>query len=446
MHLKSILSNVSQFSFFLILNVLLLNSLIVFTDKSYLSFFYLYNNEIFNFLYISFFFTLILLYLCKLKNYSLLDVNLIPFYCLIFYTLLKLTFNFSFEIIKQSLQISIIYLLYFFIKNIDISKLKKLIIISNIIVIYSIILKFHSSYFFSSNFFYFINLDFIGIETLKFIEANYDKYQSTNQFNYFNIILICIFFMNIMLKTYNNSIINLFTITFIFLCLAISANLYTKIILIFFILFYFINYNKLYITKLLSLFIILLTVTSPFYISSKYLDHFFVKTVKILSNPYNNQIVPKEKVCLSGTDLIYSNNSSNKDIICFNNNHFTYDLKSFRLRQNYQNAILYELYSSKYKLILGLDETQLKKLHSKGIFPHNSYLDIFVKHGLLGLFLFSFFTLYFIYKKHDKYLIIFSYPVFLLMMFDDYFIGNMFSASIIVWMTLYLSARIQENP
>jgi hypothetical protein len=447
MRLKKNLSNLCEYSFILIFIILLINSLLVFTDRNndYLIFFNTHNKEIFNFSYLGFFFILSLSYLCNFSNYSFKDKKLIPLYFLLFYVFCILTLNFTFEGLKNSLQLLIIFLLYFFITGLNISKLKIPIFISNIIIFYSIFVELYDFKIFNDSFFYIFSPELLGIQTLNFLEGKYPAYVTSSQFNFFNIIIICFFFINIILKSYRYSWFNLFIITFIFFYLILFSNLYTKIILIFFVIFYLVNYKKLFFNKLFNLFLLLLIIILSFYMSNKNIDNVLVKILNKIDYPKKLIKTDNAIHCLPEGEILFSNNSSIKQNVCFQKKDLYYHLKSFRIRQSFQNKIFNELYSNKSNLIFGLKKNDLKNLYSKGIFPHNSFLDILMKHGLLGLILFLLVILYLLNKHYSRKSIIFALPIFSLMAFDDYLIGNMFYTSMIIWTTIYISLKVDEN-
>lgn len=448
MHIKKISLNLNEYIFVLIFIVLLINSLLVFTDRNdtFLIYFNKYNKEIFNFSYLIIFFIISVSYFSQFSNYSLINKKLYPLYFLLFFISFFLILDFNFDSLKNSIQLLIIFLLYFFIKNLEILKLRRIIFILNLIIIYSIIIKFYDVDFISNSFFYLINPEYLGIQRLKFLSGYAEaEFVDASQFNYFNIILICFLFINIIIKSYLNSLINLFTITLIFLYLIIDANLYTKTILIFFVIFYLINYKKLIFNKLTNLCFLVFIVISSFALSHENIENFLVKFFVKIDKQETVKKNLIQRNCIAINKKKKLDNLGKNELVCFFNQNFYYHLKSFQKRRSYQNEILNEIYYNNSNLIFGLKKNDLKKLYSKGFFPHNSYLDILINYGLLGLILFLLSLLYLFNKHYNRQSIIFGFSILSLMAFDDYLIGNMFFTSVIIWITIYLGMNIRGD-
>ena len=457
MHLVSILKYL-EVIFFSIIAILLLNTLIIFTETSYLSYLHIYNKLIYNTAYLLIFLILIIFYFYEIEKDKIKKNFLIYFAVFLFLTI-KLTYSFNYEFLKDLVQILIIYLLFSFFKKKKIN-LKKFIFTSNIIIIFSLFLKMWSvSQFFNETLFYTLNLDYFGFSLERSLQSKNFLYMYASYFNHFNVILLSFLIINLITKSYINSTFNAFVLISIIFYLIYFSNLYIQIsTVIFFSLYiYEVNYlnknihleKKKNFTILLKLFLFF-AFLSPFLLTSKFFDNSLVSSMKVLDNHVlKTKNFPKTH-CLDETKLkiitkeIDKLNLENNDIICFSNPNFKYHLKSFRLRIKYQNKFKEELFKNKSFFILGLEKEKLKQIYSYGYFPHNSFLDLVLKFGIIGLIIG--FLIFIKLINSNKNLIISPLIILLFsMVFDDYLFGHMFLVSIILWISVNLSLMNHNN-
>ena len=110
MHLVSIIKYL-EVIFFSIIALLLLNTLIIFTELSYLSYLNIYNNLIFNSAYILIFLILFIFYFYEIETEKI-KKNFLIFSLILLFLIIKLTYNFNYEFLKDLIQISIIRLFF----------------------------------------------------------------------------------------------------------------------------------------------------------------------------------------------------------------------------------------------------------------------------------------------------------------------------------------------
>jgi len=78
-------------------------------------------------------------------------------------------------------------------------------------------------------------------------------------------------------------------------------------------------------------------------------------------------------------------------------------------------------------------------LFNYGIFPHNSFIDIFTKLGIFFLILTSIFLFYIFknfLKKENFFGLIFLYVIIFSMSLDDYLFGHRYEMTAIIWILL----------
>lgn len=451
MHLVSIIKYL-EVIFFSIIALLLLNTLIIFTELSYLSYLNIYNNLIFNSAYILIFLILFIFYFYEIETENI-KKNFLIFSLILLFLIIKLTYNFNYEFLKDLIQISIIYLLFNFFKK-KIIYLKKFILISNIIIIFSIFLKMWSeSLFFNQTLFYSLNFDYFGFYLETNLHSKNFLYMYASYFNHFNVIIFAFLIINLITKSYINSTFSAFVLITTIFYLMYFSNLYIQIstVILFSLYILEINYlnknnhleKKKKFTFLLKLFLFFIFL-SPFLLTTKFFDNSLVSSMKVLDNHFlKTKNLPKIH-CLDELELKIINkktdklNLQNNDIVCFGNPTFKYHLKSFRLRVKYQNKLKEELFKQKHFFIFGLEKEKLKQIYSYGYFPHNSFLDLLAKFGIIGLII-GFLCLIKLINSNKNIIISPLIILFFSMAFDDYLFGHMFTVSIILWITVNLS-------
>ena len=243
MHLVSILKYL-EVIFFSIIAILLLNTLIIFTETSYLSYLHIYNKLIYNTAYLLIFLILIIFYFYEIEK-DKIKKNFLIYFAVFLILTIKLTYSFNYEFLKDLVQILIIYLLFSFFKKKKIN-LKKFIFTSNIIIIFSLFLKMWSvSQFFNETLFYTLNLDYFGFSLERSLQSKNFLYMYASYFNHFNVILLSFLIINLITKSYINSTFNAFVLISIIFYLIYFSNLYIQISTVIFFSLYIYEVNYL---------------------------------------------------------------------------------------------------------------------------------------------------------------------------------------------------------
>tara|TARA_A100001015_G_C14864535_1_gene661732 strand:+ start:243 stop:977 length:735 start_codon:yes stop_codon:yes gene_type:complete len=240
-------------------------------------------------------------------------------------------------------------------------------------------------------------------------------------------------------KNYKDSIFYQFSTVFIFLYLLFYSNFYTQISLIFFLIITFFERIKYLKLKNFFLVLIIFIIFSPWITYNQY-------SLKILKNSFLLlEILEKPKNsrrCFDKNDELVKDleiKEITNQHTCFRTN-LVFHYKSFYKRYEYNKKII-----NYGNSLIGFKKKELKNLYDQGIFPHNSYLDIYTKFGYLGLF---FFGIVIIRVLNNKSVFTNYSPlitIFFTMIFDDYLIGHMFSLSIFIWLIILLTKNYETK-
>lgn len=118
-------------------------------------------------------------------------------------------------------------------------------------------------------------------------------------------------------------------------------------------------------------------------------------------------------------------------------------------RVGYQDQIIEIVKKDKINFIFfGLKKENINLIINKGIFPHNSYISILLKYGLV-FYIFFFYLIYTVISKNNNYFTILFLIMFCLsQIFDDYLLGNRSDLTFIFWYLLAITfsyTNLEEN-
>ena len=285
---------------------------------------------------------------------------------------------------------------------------------------------------------------------------------SSYPINHKNCFIFIVFLMNIFFLKKNILNFNYFFLLFnIFFLLSylINSNTYIQILSIFSLFIFFIEFEFLKRKKILIILFVLIT-----------LSHFAINSFTLnLSKNFINHIYSLDSSMLKTNCSDISKNFTEKEarqkysLSDFENNAIFHDKSGFDEYINFlpncinaasnlkfvqigmiKRAIfqdkIYSLIKSDYKsfLFFGLSKKNYEKMLLGGFFPHNSYLSIMIKYGLIFYILF-FFLLVIIFKKNRNiYLVLFFVLFSLTQIFDDYLLGNRSELTFFFWYMLSL--------
>ena len=431
--------NILDIIFFLILFYLILNTILVFSEGSFLGFLGKYNNFLFDFIYLSIFLILLCKYFIKLEITAHRN-NIFLIFTIAVFFLLKYSIDSSELVIKDFIQIIILIILWISFDQYNKKILRSFFLLLNIVSIFAIIVFFIiNSDFFQTSFFYLFNFNEILLFKDRSLKEDIYNYVVTSNFNHLNIFFLLFFIFNVHVKNYKDSIFYQFSTVFIFLYLLFYSNFYTQISLIFFLIITFFERIKYLKLKNFFLVLIIFIIFSPWITYNQY-------SLKILKNSFLLlEILEKPKNsrrCFDKNDELVKDleiKEITNQHTCFRTN-LVFHYKSFYKRYEYNKKII-----NYGNSLIGFKKKELKNLYDQGIFPHNSYLDIYTKFGYLGLF---FFGIVIIRVLNNKSVFTNYSPlitIFFTMIFDDYLIGHMFSLSIFIWLIILLTKNYETK-
>lgn len=302
--------------------------------------------------------------------------------------------------------------------------------------------------------FFILNLNFN-----KYVQHIPDIFLSSNLNSKFLIIFFSFYLNLICIYKNKNFIIKsiLILLTFFYIYYSFSyTNIYTKLITLFSITLFYLNYilNKktffnifkiIYFFLLVFLIIFIILSFSKNLINFNYF--FFFNFMKFIANFANwtptvcweNTIILTTEEKADSINLLLKNYPINcwdsaKSFIKISS--LWLDLwSSVLLRSHYWTETLSSLRFN--EILFGRQNPNI--LFSYGIFPHNSFIDIFAKFGIFFLILTSVFIFYVFknfLKKKNFFGLVFLYAIIFSMSLDDYLFGHRYEMTVIIWILI----------
>lgn len=364
--------------------------------------------------------------------------------CFLMSILSKINYEFNFNTLLYYFKFFFLFISCFFIyyvfKNLNLKKdyLNTIIIFFNLL-----------------SFFFILTLNYN-----KFKQHLPNEFLSDNLNSKFLIIFFSFYLNLICIYKKKNFIIKsiLILLTFFYIYYIFNyTNIYTKLITLFSITLFFLNYifNKktffntikiIYFFLLVFLIIFIILSFSKNLINFNYFFYFnFIKFIANFANWAPADVCWESTIILTAEEKADSINLllKNYPINCWNLensfiqiNSFLLDLwSSVLLRSHYWTETLSSLRFN--EILFGRQNPNI--LFSYGIFPHNSFIDIFAKFGIFFLILTSVFIFYVFknfLKKENFFGLVFLYVIIFSMSLDDYLFGHRYEMTVIIWILI----------
>lgn len=459
-----------QLVFFLIGILLIVNFL-----TSNFSFFYSFDNKFSTLVGSDFFFSYILIFIIIMLMSYLYFTSTIKKYSIffIFLTLIfSLKYFFDLKQYLSSILIPIISMSFIFFSQKIIIKKKQLKFLFYFIFILANIIAYklhvHFNTYLNIKYFVFFN-DFIFLSSVNnFFLNNFQLVAGPT--NHLNCFVYLTYLCNIFFLKKNTLNLNkkyLFTSFLILISYLLFANTYIAILSIFTLVIFLFHFNFLVSKKFIIFFFVFISFSSFLYnknilSSFKNLVNFYY-SLNLEMEQINCSEVKKnmslteamEKFSLSDyeVDVIYSLNVNNeiKKIEnlpnCINKSQ---DIKFIYIGFAKRTEFFFNIYSQakqefKTFLFIGLSKKSLDFLFNNGSFPHNSYLYIIIKYGLLYYILFVAVVAVKLFESKNSKAIIFFVLLSSSQVFDDYLLGNRSEFTFVFWYLLSIFINKKYN-